>query len=65
MDFEISNLKVENTTDTGKKAKAMLNKGMLKDELVKLFRPIREEIMSMEADQKRLAEDQAKREEAA
>lgn len=65
MDFEITSLKLENASDIGNKARRILKKGCLKDELIKLFKPIREEIMALEADKKKLEEDKAKREQAA
>ena len=65
MDFEISSIKAEGEDKIADKAKRLLKKGILKDELVKLFKPIRDEIMSMEADHKKLEEDKIKREEAA
>ena len=65
MDFEIVSLKLDNAGDIGSKARRILKKGSLKDELVKLFKPMRDEIMAMEADKKKLEEDKAKREQAA
>ena len=65
MDFEISSIKADGDATVADKSKRLLKKGILKDELVKLFKPIREEIMSMEADHKKLEEDRMKREEAA
>lgn len=65
MDFEIPSLKLENKGDIGAKARKILKKGSLRDELIKLFKPLREEIMSIEADQQKLEEDKAKREQAA
>ena len=65
MDFEITSIKLDNKGDIGAKARRILKKGCLKDELIKLFKPLREEIMSIEADQKRLEEDKARRENAA
>lgn len=54
MDFEIVSLKLENSNTIGSKARRILKKGCLKDELIKLFKPLREEIMAIEGDKKKL-----------
>lgn len=39
-------------------------KKVLKDELIKLFKPLNEEVMAMEADKRKLEEDALRRKEA-
>ena len=62
-DFEISNLSCKNEGEIGGKARGILKK-CLKDELIKLFKPINEQVMSKEADKQKLEEDNKRRKEA-
>jgi activator of HSP90 ATPase len=48
---------------SGGKARGILKK-VLKDELIKILKPINEEVMAMEADKKKLEEDIKRRKEA-
>ena len=63
MDFEVSGLTCKNEGELWNKARPILKK-TLKDELISLFKPMNQEVMEMEADKKRLEEDQKRRKEA-
>lgn len=70
MDFEvrcsllqISGLACKNEGEIGAKARSILKK-VLKDELIKLLKPLNEEVSAMEADKRKLEEDMKRRKEA-
>lgn len=63
MDFEVSGLTCKNEGELWNRARPILKK-TLKDELISLFKPMNQEVMEMEADKKRLEEDQKRRKEA-
>lgn len=60
---QISGLSCKNEGEIGAKARGVLKK-LLKDELIKMFKPLNQEVMDREADQKRLEEDAKRRKEA-
>lgn len=62
-DFEISNLTCKTEGEFAAKAKSILKK-VLKDELIRLFKPLNQEIMEREADKQKLEEDLKRRKEA-
>lgn len=62
-DFEISNLTCKNEGEIGGKARGILKK-CLRDELIKIFKPLNQEVMEMESDKQKLEEDSKKRKEA-
>ena len=61
--FQISGLSCKNEGEIGAKARGIL-KRVLKDELIKLLKPLNEEVMAMEADKKKIEEDAKRRKEA-
>jgi hypothetical protein len=56
-------LACKNEGEIGAKARGVLKK-VLKDELIKMFKPLNQEVMDMEADQRKLEEDAKRRKEA-
>lgn len=59
----MSGIQCKNEGEIGSKARSILKK-VIKDELIKLFKPLNQEVMDMEADQRKLEEDARRRKEA-
>merc|ERR1712159_73676 len=62
LDFEINQITVSNDREIGGKARTILKK-VAKDELIQFIKPLNDELMAMENDEKKLAEAQKKKRE--